>query len=49
MEENNSVLQFVTDENGQKHYLQEKIGQGGQGAVWKTADPNVIINSNFPH
>lgn len=43
MEENNSVLQFVTDENGQKHYLQEKIGQGGQGAVWKTADPNVII------
>lgn len=42
MEENNT-LSYVVDENGQKHQLTEKIGQGGQGAVWKTSDPNIIV------
>lgn len=39
----NNVLKYVVDENGQKHQLTEKLGQGGQGAVWKTSDPNVIV------
>ena len=34
----NNVLKCVVDENGQRHQLTEKIGQGGQGAVWKTSD-----------
>ena len=42
MEENNT-LRYVVDENGQKHQLAEKLGQGGQGAVWKTADPHIIV------
>lgn len=42
MEENNT-LKYVVDENGQKHQLTEKLGQGGQGAVWKTSDPNIIV------
>ena len=43
MEENNHSLKYVVDENGQKHQLTEKLGQGGQGAVWKTSDPNIIV------
>lgn len=43
MQESNSVLKYVVDENGQKHQLTEKLGQGGQGAVWKTSDPNIIV------
>lgn len=43
IEENNIALKFVVDENGQKHQLTEKLGQGGQGAVWKTSDPNIIV------
>lgn len=43
MRENNRVLKYVVDENGQKHQLTELIGQGGQGAVWKTSDPNIIV------
>lgn len=39
----NNVLKCVVDENGQRHQLTEKIGQGGQGAVWKTSDPNIIV------
>lgn len=41
--EYSNVLKYVVDENGQKHQLTEKIGQGGQGAVWKTSDPNIIV------
>lgn len=41
--EDNNALKFVVDENGQKHQLTEKLGQGGQGAVWKTSDPNIIV------
>lgn len=41
MEDN--ILKYVVDENGQKHQLTEKLGQGGQGAVWKTSDPNIIV------
>lgn len=41
--EDNNILKYVVDENGQKHQLMKKLGQGGQGAVWKTADPNIII------
>lgn len=41
--EDNNILKFVVDENGQKHQLTEKLGQGGQGAVWKTSDPNIIV------
>ena len=43
MKENNSTWSYVIDENGQRHQLTEKIGQGGQGAVWKTSDPNIIV------
>lgn len=43
MAENTTILKYVTDENGLKHQLTEKIGQGGQGAVWRTADPNIIV------
>lgn len=43
MVEENSTLKYVVDENGQKHQLTEKLGQGGQGAVWKTSDPNIIV------
>lgn len=41
--EDNNTLKYVVDENGQKHQLTEKLGQGGQGAVWKTSDPNIIV------
>lgn len=41
MEDN--TLKYVVDENGQKHQLTEKLGQGGQGAVWKTSDPNIVV------
>lgn len=37
------ILRYVVDEHGQKHQLTEKLGQGGQGAVWKTSDPNIIV------
>lgn len=43
MEADNKVLKYVIDENGQKHQLTEKLGQGGLGAVWKTSDPNIIV------
>lgn len=43
MEADNKVLKYVIDENGQKHQLTEKMGQGGLGAVWKTSDPNIIV------
>ena len=41
--EDNNKFKFVVDENGQKQQLTEKLGQGGQGAVWKTSDPNIIV------
>lgn len=41
--ESNEKLQFVIDENGYKHFLIEEIGRGGQGIVWKTKDPNIIV------
>lgn len=41
MEESN--IQFVIDENGYKHYLDEVLGGGGQGITWKTKDPNILI------
>lgn len=41
--ENNDTQKYVVDENGQRHQLTEKLGQGGQGAVWKTTDPNIIV------
>ena len=34
MMDDNIILTYVIDENGQKHQLTEKLGQGGQGAVW---------------
>ena len=43
MMDDNITLKYVIDENGQKHQLTEKLGQGGQGAVWKTSDPNIIV------
>ena len=43
MMDDNITLKYVIDENGQKHQLAEKLGQGGQGAVWKTSDPNIIV------
>lgn len=42
MEEKESI-QFVIDEDGNKHFLEKEIGRGGQGIVWKTKDPNIII------
>lgn len=39
----NNTLKYVIDENGQRHQLTEKLGQGGQGVVWKTSDPNIIV------
>lgn len=39
----NEKLQFVIDENGYKHFLEKEIGRGGQGIVWKTKDPNIIV------
>lgn len=41
MEEVN--IQFVIDENGYKHYLEEVLGGGGQGVTWKTKDPNILV------
>ncbi|MCD8238647.1 MAG: protein kinase [Clostridiales bacterium] len=41
--EENKILNFVVDEIGNKHYLEAEIGSGGQGAVWKTKDPNIIV------
>ena len=41
MEESN--IQFVIDENGYKHYIEEVLGGGGQGVTWKTKDPNILI------
>ena len=38
-----SNIQFVIDENGYKHYLEEVLGGGGQGVTWKTKDPNILI------
>lgn len=38
-----SKIQFVIDENGYKHYLEEVLGGGGQGVTWKTKDPNILI------
>lgn len=34
---------ILFDEKGQQHKISKKIGQGGQGAVYKTKDKNVII------
>lgn len=42
MEENNTP-KYVIDENGQMHHLTKMLGQGGQGAVWRTSDPNIIV------
>lgn len=41
--EDNNTLKYVVDENGQKHQLKEELGKGGQGAVWKTSDPNIVV------
>lgn len=43
MAQNSEKYKFVVDENGQKHQLTEKLGEGGQGAVWRTSDPNIIV------
>lgn len=37
------TIQFVIDEDGNKHFLEKEIGRGGQGIVWKTKDPNIIV------
>lgn len=42
MNEKNNI-KFVIDEDGNKHFLEEEIGRGGQGIVWKTKDPNIIV------
>lgn len=42
MEENKN-LKYVIDENGFKHYLDKVLGQGGQGIVWKTKDPEILV------
>lgn len=36
-------LEYLIDEHGYKHYLDKKLGQGGQGAVFSTTDKNVVI------
>lgn len=36
-------LEYLIDEQGYKHYLGKKLGQGGQGAVFNTSDKNVVI------
>lgn len=41
--DNVGINYFVIDEDGYKHFLDEEIGRGGQGAVYKTKDPNVIV------
>lgn len=49
-ERGNVYPEYVVDEQGYKHYLARKLGQGGQGAVFSTKDKNVVIkialNSN---
>lgn len=41
--ETNERLRYVIDENECKHYLEKELGRGGQGVVWKTEDPNIIV------
>lgn len=36
-------VQFVIDEDGNKHFLEKEIGRGGQGIVWRTKDPNILV------
>ena len=42
MDEQNNIP-FVIDEDGNKHFLEKEIGRGGQGIVWKTKDPNILV------
>lgn len=37
------TIQFVIDEDGNKLFLEKEIGRGGQGIVWRTSDPNIIV------
>jgi DNA-binding helix-hairpin-helix protein with protein kinase domain len=37
------VLHTVTDERGYIHQLTEKLGHGGQGAVFRTTNPKVVV------
>lgn len=39
----NERVQYVIDENDYKHYLEKELGRGGQGVVWSTKDPNIIV------
>ena len=41
--EEKETIQFVIDEDGNKHFLEKEIGRGGQGIVWKTSDPNILV------
>ncbi len=36
-------IKWINDEEGHRHFLKEKLGQGGQGAVYKTRDENIVI------
>lgn len=42
---NNGLIysNYLLDEDGYKHYIDTKLGQGGQGAVFKTTDKNIVI------
>jgi serine/threonine protein kinase len=35
--------QYVIDEENNKHFLSNKLGEGGQGAVFKTKDKNIVV------
>jgi serine/threonine protein kinase len=44
-ESNNRLSNSVTDDKGYRHQLSVKLGQGGQGAVFRTMDRNVVIKA----
>ncbi|MFW5980945.1 MAG: protein kinase domain-containing protein [bacterium] len=39
----NNYPDYLIDEEGHRHQLTGKLGQGGQGAVYKTSDKNVVV------
>jgi eukaryotic-like serine/threonine-protein kinase len=36
-------IKLLIDEEGHKHFIEKKLGQGGQGAVYTTKDKNIVI------